>query len=738
MVTTRTTFQGLLSTLILSGFAAAEKPVSTTRYYKPEQFVFWACEGLLSTYSFDYTSDPDASPYYEVFFRYPPAMGSLMQCYATQFGAYSKNFNRSINSINHFSMEWGSVETLPETMYLAYENSTKFVIDGPAVAEVSNSTNSDDDAAAAAAIVYQYLPFTLPEADVNIQYDYWRDDFYNYDMATTFAGILYLYFVFVFLIIGFFNMLNKFGLQTKLNNGFINSIRKHITMPALFNGKRTADVKFFGPVTALIPSRLETIIVFWFFALNLILTSVNYHAYIEYTYATPAMQLAENLANRTGILSFGLIPLLFLFAGRNNILMWFTGLPYSTFMVFHKWVARFMWIHALIHSVGWTYYAVSLNYLTAYEADAYWKWGVVATVIGAIMLFQAWKVFRNLSYEVFMVLHVVFGVLFLVACWYHCVELGWLEWLYATWGLWIVDRLLRVARIIRVGGALTAQIESIGEGTFKVRVPINGSVRVSPGQFGFISFMTPLNFWQSHPFTIVPDASGSKESNIITMLIKTKKGLTRQISKSLEQSTSGSIEMKVCIDGPYGGENVSIVEHKDNIVLVAGGNGIPGPLSYAVELNKDTTSSKRVKLIWIVQSLQYLTWLQEELVGLINAGKVQVDIHVTRDADPLINHSTKESEGTNSSTEEKRSTVLDLISTSKTADNFNVFFNGRPDVKELIMAEIKENNDIYKKENLAFLTCGAPVMCDQIRQTIANNLNESKYRVDLLEELQTW
>lgn len=62
-------------------------------------------------------------------------------------------------------------------------------------------------------------------------------------------------------------------------------------------------------------------------------------------------QILRYSADRTGIMSFANFPLLFLFGGRNNILIWATGWSFATFNVFHRHVARIATLQAVAHSV---------------------------------------------------------------------------------------------------------------------------------------------------------------------------------------------------------------------------------------------------------------------------------------------------------------------------------------------------------------------------------------------------
>jgi hypothetical protein len=49
-------------------------------------------------------------------------------------------------------------------------------------------------------------------------------------------------------------------------------------------------------------------------------------------------------------MSFANLPLLWLFAGRNNIFMWATGWSFATFNIFHRHVAWIATAQAVIHT----------------------------------------------------------------------------------------------------------------------------------------------------------------------------------------------------------------------------------------------------------------------------------------------------------------------------------------------------------------------------------------------------
>lgn len=61
-------------------------------------------------------------------------------------------------------------------------------------------------------------------------------------------------------------------------------------------------------------------------------------------------QLLRYVADRTGILSFANFPLIWLFAGRNNIFLWATGWSFASFNIVHRHIAWIATIQGLVHT----------------------------------------------------------------------------------------------------------------------------------------------------------------------------------------------------------------------------------------------------------------------------------------------------------------------------------------------------------------------------------------------------
>jgi len=685
------------------------------------KYVVFTCNAAIS----DYTFGTDIESYYPKLCGYEPIVGSVLNCMANELGDGTKNFNKSIARFTKTCGNYGDANYTVTDLLDIYENATNYMIDLDTV--TSNLTET---------IFYQ--PINITHEVIADGLGYYEYLYFNFDKASMLAGMMYLYFVLVFIIIGTTNFIKRLGYHRRFNNKFINWYRANVSIPALFNGKHTEAPVALKIFSTLIPTRVESIVIFFFICLNILLTTVHY-SFKSQEYPS-AVELMEFLADRTGLLSFGLIPLLIIFAGRNNILTSLTGIPFSTFIVFHKWVARFMWIHALIHSAAWTAYAVYYDYLASYSADGYWRWGIFATIIGGLILVQAFHVFRTMAYETFVILHIIMAIGFIVGCWWHCYSLGWLEWIYVSWAVWIFDRVMRGIKMCMFGFR-DAHIElSMGD-TFKLTVKHGKWFQPFPGAYGYVYFITPTTFWQSHPFTIVDSVLNEDETIIY---IKTKKGITNKLNKQLTKIPGNKKTIKISIEGPYG--HRAPMEKYDTALFLAGGNGIPGPFYHAVELAKRESSSKQqIKLNWVLRNPDSLQWFHEELKMLANL-PVQTNVYITapqnKDQLEIISDEKKESSST-SDDQSNEDDVKIASETEKSTSNTEIidslsshiqFHYGRPNIEDIIVKDFTDETG----PSVAVMSCGPSKMVDIIRCLVAKHLQKSKGRIDLYEELQVW
>ncbi|KAI1908919.1 hypothetical protein LOZ53_000674 [Ophidiomyces ophidiicola] len=399
-----------------------------------------------------------------------------------------------------------------------------------------------------------------------------------------------------------------------------------------------------------------------FFVLNVILTAVGYTISQPNTiFDSSYQEVMGYVSARTGALAFGLAPLVFLFAGRNNFLLWVTNWSHSTYMLLHRWVARIFAIQVILHSITELVVYIDMGKFEVETKKPYWVWGIVATLFVCIMLVASLLWVRRWSYEVFLISHIIMALFVIVGSWYH-IELlftrkwGYEFWMYACCAVWFFDRLLRVLRIVK-NGIRSSNVTEVSEDIVRIDVP---DVRwtAAPGRHTYAYFpsLRMLRPWENHPFSVVPTAllrlpehrlskstptkalssasssngdvekSGMPATTTTTPIPEphgrseryTTSGITLYVRKStgITSYLKSNKQLTTLLDGPYPNNHTGPVLKSDRLILIAGGIGIAGILPFvACHTNAKLYWSVRQTSEGLVNELQtVLDGLQEKEV----------------------------------------------------------------------------------------------------------------------------
>jgi ferric-chelate reductase len=552
----------------------------------------------------------------------------------------------------------------------------------------------------------------------------------NFNLSVYYSGGILGYWGFVLILALVANWTKVFfpNFVFKLTGPFINAYRKYVTLPA-FRRKRNQEKSIFGIEYMLIPSRYESLVVFGFVVLSVALNAAfeTWHP-DDPLFETKSLATERYVADRSGITGTFMLPLLVLFAGRNNFLQFVTRIHYTTFITYHKWIARIATALIVIHSVAYTL-ALGERYASE-AAERFLYWGILATVVMCLMLGQAFLMLRRLWYETFVLLHILLSALFVAGTWLHVVTLGYGPVMYATVAVWVFDRVVRIARMLWFGVS-KASVTLVSNETLRIVVPKPAWWKTIPGGYAFIYFMRPSCFWQSHPFTFTEHPS---DPNQVVMYCKVKGGVTHGLYQYLAKFPDQTATIKVVLEGPYG--DLAPVERCDQAVFVAGGNGIPGIYSEVVELvRKKKHEDQVIKLYWVIREYKSLLWFHEELLYLKNTN-VETVVYVTDPSSATYFSGLKEVASNVDSDKKSENDSSDIASFESFKSQFDhvEFREGRPDINKLVVDEIEES-----KGSIAFVTCGNPTMVDDLRYCIADNVtNFPKKRVDFYEQLQVW
>lgn len=456
------------------------------------------------------------------------------------------------------------------------------------------------------------------------------------------------------------------------------------------------------------PVRVHALIIIGYLVLNIVFCCVNYETvYPNAVFTCLRGQKLVSIADRTGIIGTVQLPLIFLFSSRNNFLIWITGLSYRSFQMFHKWTSRIVFVLLLLHCAFYlTFVNVRGDYIQRWGLL---KWRCANTAFSAISLTFLISFFRRYIYEWFKATHKILLIIFSVGSWYHCLTLGWTEYLIAAYCVWGFEYLIRLGKVISSGGVLKGQCKVIFDTSTKeahsIQIITNhsGWWKPYPGCYCWLRILRPNLFWQSHPFTVVSTTS-ERNYNQLVFIIRVKNGLTKKLANFIAKSPNGECNINMLAEGPYG--NNTPFKQYDQSVLVAGGVGMAVIHSLAIDLAQiyraqqlrgkkrkvSEAENRYISLIWLIPNFESLMAFKNEIHSLTEYEDViEVQIFITRE---LKDKSLQDIVNKNNLVN-----PLNALSTSYSKGGFNAFASAL--VKSANLSNIVLNTDC---ENLSSYT----------------------------------
>lgn len=415
--------------------------------------------------------------------------------------------------------------------------------------------------------------------------------------------------------------------------------RRHFTLPATIGTEHNAPHVILNYIQIHLPTRIHTIVIGVYILLTSMLTIFPIHFSANDPYlGTSLIKFARYTGNRTGLVALTQIPLLVLFGGRNNFLLKYTKWPFNTFVTYHRAIAWVTFSHMVFHSVAFAFLAVYKSTYPHNWGFMNWNMGHLATVAAAVMVGVAIRPIRSRAYEFFYQTHISGFLVFMVGLGLHCNTFGWMGWVYTSAAMFAYNELSSIAKIFFCGWNSVATLTLFEEGMFKIVVTTSGRWNFFPGCYCYI--IARPNMLQGHPFSIyvAPDNTSTPGNTQFTMVVKPRKGktarLTRMLQEHYESTGSRSMQTKLLVDGPYGNQQ-PLTEYA-NILLVSGGVGVTaayGYASYITGLQESSiwnTRALQIIFVWVVHDARSLKWFQAELLHLIKAPNVKVEVYITR------------------------------------------------------------------------------------------------------------
>lgn len=374
------------------------------------------------------------------------------------------------------------------------------------------------------------------------------------------------------------------------------------------------------------PTRGQALFISYLIILNVVLNAVGYSSRQPNAwYMSTSQEIVTYITNRAGCLSFANIPLLILYAGRNNVLLWLTNWSHETFLIVHRYIAGIATLQAVLHSAIYLNLKLASGEHNSESKLPYWYWGAIATISMSILLPMSILPLRRIMYEAFLMWHIAISILVVVGCYLHIIDRfehqwGYEVWIYVSMAVWAFDRVLRFLRFARYG-LRWATIYVIDEDY--IRIDVEG---VAGNGHAYLYFPTlTWRVWENHPFSVAstvlhskPRRSGNQAvnadiekngSHIISSSRSSDKGsddtqpheapklaltFLLRIRGGLTAMLRSRNKIPVLVESGYGA-HPDISEHP-TLICIAGGVGITAVLPLL------RAHAGRARLLWGVRS----------------------------------------------------------------------------------------------------------------------------------------
>ena len=406
----------------------------------------------------------------------------------------------------------------------------------------------------------------------------------------------------------------------------------------------------------LVSAELVAVIVFCFYAL---------HPNDEWQW--------EDVGYRTGFIACAQLPLIFLLAGKNNIIGLLVGVSYERLNWLHRWTARVLFLTVTIHMGFWFADWYRFDYIKVkLTEDPITQRGFAAWIIMLWIVVSSVAPVRRWKYEFFVVQHIVTFSGLIAAVYLHLPAENKV-WIWISVGLLVFDRFLRWLILLYINIAIfhpksksngllasRARFEPIDSETTRITIT-TPPTSWCPGQHVLLSCHTVAPF-QSHPFTIASIPSDGK----MEFFVKSKMGSTKRFLEYAEKQQNLPLlehehergqSSAILIEGPFG--RMRPLRQFDSVFLIAGSSGGTFTIPLLRDIvhtwkSVDSESGSRwswsgpsgaatryLRCVWIVKSRAQYRWFADQLGDVVQEveqlrGKghnyeVDISIYVTCD-----------------------------------------------------------------------------------------------------------
>ena len=508
-------------------------------------------------------------------------------------------------------------------------------------------------------------------------------------------------------------------------------LKRYLIYAPLFRKRHNREFKLSAAVNVgVLPSRMQAFALFSYLLVNVVTCAVN----IDWTKDKSVW--IHSACARTGTLStLNMIPL-FVLAGRNNPLLRLLKISFDDFNLLHRWIGRIVVLEGVAHAAFWIageiveegsekgWAAVKISMATS----QFILTGTIGAFAFVALLLQSPSIVRHAFYETFLHVHIAIALISVVAVWIHLKGMQQQLLLLGAVICWIIERTVRLYSLIRnnTGNGVTkAEVEALPGDCVRITLRCARPWKFRPGQHVYM-YMPSVGLWTSHPFSLawsqeVDSVTGEKalpmarqdilatKSTSTSLIIRRRTGFTDRMWTKAEKSPGGKFMTTAFVEGPYGDQSF---QSYGTVMLFSAGVGIAHQVPHVRDLvaayANGTCATRKVTLVWIIQSPEHLEWIRPWMTQILSMEKrrdiLKILLFVTRP------RSTKEIHSPSSSVQ---------------------MFPGKPDVGALI-----EKEQQGQVGAMAVSCCGTGSLSDDIRRAVRERCQRTE--IDFSEEAFSW
>jgi predicted ferric reductase len=275
-----------------------------------------------------------------------------------------------------------------------------------------------------------------------------------------------------------------------------------------------------------------------------------------------------------------------------------------------------------------------------------------------------------------------------------------------------------------------ADVQALPGDAVRVTIKVARSWNFTCGSHAYL-YMPMIGLWTSHPFSVAwsqdessmleyddkekplpmthQDLLEGEKKQYFSFIIRRRTGFTNSLYNKAANSPNGRFSTLCFTEGPYGSQSMASY---GTVLLFAAGVGITHQVPHVRELvagyGNGNVSTRKVLLVWIIQSQEHLEWIRGWMTTILALPKrrevLRIQLFITRP------QSSKE-----------------MYSPSNSVQ----MFPGKPNIRSLVDTEVSQGVGA-----VGVSVCGVGALADDVRS--ACRRWQDKVVLDIQEEAFSW